>query len=365
MEGTRPLGAVVVGTGIGVIVHTPALRNAGFEVRAVVGRDPAKTARRAEIVGIPVACTSLDDALALPDVDVVTIATPPFTHAAIAHAAIAAGKHVLCEKPLARTTDEAVTLWRAAEAAGVVHFFGTEFRFFTPNAVLERVVREGRIGDPRFAFVRSQMGVLAGGGAEAPAWFSDAEEGGSWLIGAGSHGIDQIRWTLGEFDRVSATLATLAPGVRADDLFAVHFGLRSGVEGIYVGTAASRGPHSWAAQVDGSKGTAWVDGFDVWYDDGSGPRQAEVPDHLVMPPPQLPPPALIETAYDTFNATGTEIAPYTRALEVMAARIRGDFSPTDPEPATFADGVALQAVLDAIHRSAAEHTTVSVETPAL
>ena len=84
-------GAVVVGTGFGCRVHVPALRAAGFDVVALVGRDGARTARRAERSGVPHACDSLADALALPGVDAVTIATPPATHAALAIEAAHAG----------------------------------------------------------------------------------------------------------------------------------------------------------------------------------------------------------------------------------------------------------------------------------
>jgi predicted dehydrogenase len=193
-----------------------------------------------------------------------------------------------------------------------------------------------------------------------PGWFSDIEQGGSWLIGAGSHVLDQIRFTLGEFARVSASLHTFHPGVTADELFAIHFGLRSGATGVYIGTAAARGPGGWDTKIDGTQGSAWVDGFDVWFDNGRGPQLAPVPPELVMPPPVLPPPGLVETEYDTFNATGTEIAPYTRALRAMAARIRGEVAWPDIEPATFADGVALQVLIDAIRRSAAEGTTIEI-----
>src|SRR5256885_4367697 len=76
-------GVMVVGTGFGCFTHVRALRNAGFEVRAVVGRDPDKTAARAKAFEVPNALTSLQDALALPEVDAVTVASPPQTHAAI------------------------------------------------------------------------------------------------------------------------------------------------------------------------------------------------------------------------------------------------------------------------------------------
>ena len=103
--GQSKVGAIVVGTGFGVLTHLRALRGAGFEVHALVGRNPEKTAQRAQKVGVPHACTSLAEALALPGVDAVTVATPPHTHASIVLEAIALGKHVLCEKPFARNAE--------------------------------------------------------------------------------------------------------------------------------------------------------------------------------------------------------------------------------------------------------------------
>ena len=90
-------GAVVVGTGFGSRVHVPALRNAGLDVIAMVGRDAERTGRRAERLGVPAACTSLAEALALPGADVVSIASPPASHAELALEAVGAGRHVLCE----------------------------------------------------------------------------------------------------------------------------------------------------------------------------------------------------------------------------------------------------------------------------
>jgi predicted dehydrogenase len=110
MVGHESLGAVVVGTGFGCFTHVRALRAAGFDVLGVVGRDAAKTAERARRFEVPRALTSPTDALELPGVDAVTIATPPHTHAGVALAAIAAGKHVICEKPFAHDAAEARTV---------------------------------------------------------------------------------------------------------------------------------------------------------------------------------------------------------------------------------------------------------------
>ena len=145
----QPLGAVIVGTGFGVLTHLRALRGAGIEAKALVGRNPEKTRDRANKVEIEHGLTSLTEALALPGVDLVTIATPPHTHCEIALEAIAAGKHVLCEKPFARSAEEGKQMLDAAEAAGIVHMLGTEFRFSTGQALATRSVREGLIGEAR------------------------------------------------------------------------------------------------------------------------------------------------------------------------------------------------------------------------
>ena len=89
--------AAVIGTGFGCVTHVRALRGAGIEVAAVVGRDLEKTKTRAALFDVPLAFSSVDEALGLEDLDAVTIATPPHTHAEIALKAIAAGKHLICE----------------------------------------------------------------------------------------------------------------------------------------------------------------------------------------------------------------------------------------------------------------------------
>jgi len=105
------LRACVVGTSFGARIHIPALRQAGFDVVALVGTDPAKTTRRAERFGVEHACTSLGEALAF-GLDAVSIAGPPATHAPLATEAMAAGCHVLCEKPFTLDVAEAEQLVR-------------------------------------------------------------------------------------------------------------------------------------------------------------------------------------------------------------------------------------------------------------
>ncbi len=357
--------AVVVGTGFGCITHVRALRAAGFDVVALVGRDPHKTAERAELFGVKHACASLSDALQQPGVEAVTIATPPHTHAALAFEAVAAGCHVLCEKPFARDAAEARAVLDAAERAGIVHLLGTEFRFDRGQATLARAVARGAIGVPHLATVMLSVPMLAPSDAEVPAWWADREQGGGWLGAHGSQVIDQLRVTLGEIESVSATLLHLgANPSSADDTFVVHCTMESGATALLQSSAADRGPMLVETRVAGSDGTAWIDGLGdaVWVSDRNGTRAIPVDDDL--PPARRPEPlpdGLLHTTYETMTAHGLDLVPYTRLAEVFRARIAGAPEPPGPPAATFHDGVAGMAVLDAIRQSAAEDRRVTVD----
>ena len=351
---SQALGAVVVGTGFGVLTHLRALRAAGIDVGELVGRDPAKAADRATRFGVPRGSNDLGAALARPGVDIVAVVTPPFTHGPIVLAALAAGKHVLCEKPFARDLVEARAMLHAAEGAGVVHLLGTEFRFATGQAQLARVVTSGVIGEPMHAIFQLHLPSLVDPAAGVPAWWELASEGGGWLGAYGSHIVDQIRTTLGEFAGVSASLQTLAPRphMTADDTYTVHFRLQNGCTGVMTSSCASGGQFLATTKVTGRGGAAWVQGDDVWIDTGTGPTQLPPPADLPVEQPDPPPGELLHTTYDYWHSMGMDLAPYRRVYEVLRDRVLGRAVPADPIAATFADGVAAQAVLDAVHRSA-------------
>jgi len=359
---TDVLGAVVVGTGFGCLTHVRALQAAGFHVQALVGRDPDRTRQRATRFGIPHALVSLSDALSLPGTDVVSVATPPHTHLDLVLEAVAAGRHVVCEKPFAADAAQARRMEAAADAAGVVHLLGTEFRFATGQALLTRTVRAGSIGEPKLATFLLDMPLLADPAAEVPDWWSDAAQGGGWLGAHGTHVVDQIRVTLGEFTGVSATLAKVAPrAMTAEDSYMVHFRLATGVEGIMASSAAAWGPPLVVARVVGTTATAWVEGNVVRTGDGHGSHVVPTPPDLVHPAPDPPPADLMVTAYDLMHSTGIDLAPYTRLFRSLHARISGTPLPDDPAPATFADGVANMVVIDAIRQSARDHAWVDID----
>ncbi|TQF74224.1 Gfo/Idh/MocA family oxidoreductase [Rhodococcus spelaei] len=356
------LGLAVIGTGFGCITHVPAFRDAGFEVRALIGRDRDRTAERAARFDIANAVTSLDEALAAADIDAVTIATPPHTHAELAIEAAERGLHVVCEKPFAADLTQARAMLDAVERAGVVHQIGTEFRYATPQALLARQVAEGAVGTPKLATLLMHLPMFAAEGSEAPGWWTDGSAGGGWLGAQGTHMIDQIRATLGEFDSVSAGLPVVADrGQTAEDSFTVHFRTVDGVDGVLQSTVGSWGPLMMTTRIAGTGGTVWIDGDRVRHADATGEREVEVPADLTNPAPQPPPFDFFSTTYDWLHATGLDRAPYTRLADAFRRRILGEpIAATEPRPATFHDGVAGQAVLDAIRLSAAEGRSVRV-----
>ncbi len=336
----------VVGTAFGARVHVPALRAAGFDVVALVGTDPDRTARRAARVDVPVASTTLGDVLGA--VDAVTIATPPATHKLLVLAAIRAGKHVVCEKPFTLGTTEARDLVAAAERAQVTALIGHEFRWATDRAILGRAIRDGMIGEPRLATLVQYVDLVADPTARMPGWWFDRRLGGGWLGASGSHLVDQLRVWLGEFASVSAALRVVSDrAVTAEDSFTVRARMRNGCDVVLQQTAGAFGPAAGISRVTGSDGTVWIEGGRAWVADAAGARELEVPVDLRLPTP-LPASDAPGHAY-----THLEIGPYTRLCEAFRAGVED--RPTEsavPIP-TFADGLADMQVLDAIRASAA------------
>lgn len=339
-------GAAVVGTGFGARVHVPAMRAAGFEVVALVGRDRARTERRAERAGVAQACASLTEALALPDVEAVTIAAPPYAHAPLAVEACRAGRHVICEKPFALDADEAETMVMAAESAGVVALVGHEFRWAPDRAVAARAIADEVIGEPRLATLVQYVPLVADPDARVPEWWFDGPRGGGWLGASGSHIVDQVRTWFGEIASVSATLPTVARRSGAEDSFVARLTTASGVEVVLQQTAAS-----WTTSVAGltvvagTDGTLEVNGEGVWVSDRAGRRQLPVPADLALPPAAV-------SDDPRHRYTHLELGPYTRLCEALRARIDDRAASSVVPVPTFADGRACMRVLDAIRASA-------------
>jgi len=211
----------VIGTNIGCTLHIRALRAAGFEVTTLVGRDLEKTVYRAGHFAIPNALTSVDQALDS-EVDAIVIATPPATHHPLAMRAIAAGKHLICEKALALDVGHAEEMRDAADEAGLANMVCHEFRWFAQNALARQVVRSGQIGEPLHVTAQFDHTLCAPRQLDTPDWWLSRQEGGGWLRNYNAHVIDLIRYIVGEFAAVAGTVHPGADrGMTADDSYAL------------------------------------------------------------------------------------------------------------------------------------------------
>jgi predicted dehydrogenase len=337
--------ALVVGTRFGAQIHVPALRAACFDVVGLVGTNAERTARQAEANGIAQSFVDLDEAIRKTGAVAVTIASPPSTHAELTLKAIAHGCHVICEKPMASTVDEAYAMLRAAESAGITHLMGNQFRWQPERATVTRAINDGLIGEPRFLTLAGYFPLVASPEAKMPDWWFDPGAGGGWLGAHGSHLIDQVRSWLGEFASLSAALPTVSDRRGgAEDSYALRFRLANGVEGILQYTAGAWGAPADMVRVAGTQGTIWSEKGVVHVADRNGVRELAVLPDLVLPPSS--------GDKNARSAAVREPGPYIRLCEVLRAGVDGrEFSSAVPPP-TFHDGVACMEVMDAIRESA-------------
>jgi predicted dehydrogenase len=149
MRRISQVGAAVIGTGFIGTVHVEALRRIGVKVRGVLGSSPERGAAAAERLGVKRAYASLDDLLADEKVEVVHVASPNHLHHPQAKAILAAGRNVVCEKPLAMTSEESAELAHLAAASGRVNAVNFNIRMYPLNQHLRGVVRDGGLGEIR------------------------------------------------------------------------------------------------------------------------------------------------------------------------------------------------------------------------
>ena len=143
------LGAAVIGSGFIGTVHIEALRRLGVQVHGLLGSDPERGAEAATRIGVPRAYPTLEALLEDPAVDVVHVTSPNQLHYPQVKAILAAGRHVVCEKPLAVTSEESAELVRLAEASDRITAVNFNIRFYPLNQHAHRMVEEGALGEPR------------------------------------------------------------------------------------------------------------------------------------------------------------------------------------------------------------------------
>jgi predicted dehydrogenase len=149
MTSPSEIGAAVIGSGFIGTVHIEALRRLGVQVHGLLGSTPERGAVSARRLGVPHAYASLEEVLADERVEVVHVTSPNHLHYPQVLEVLAAGRHVVCEKPLALTSEESADLVRRAADAERVNAVNFNIRFYPLNQHASDIVRGGEIGDVR------------------------------------------------------------------------------------------------------------------------------------------------------------------------------------------------------------------------
>ncbi len=255
------LRVLLVGAGRAGLVHG---RNFAAGVRgarlvAIADPDPAALEQAAAELDCARTFTNADDAVSDDGVDAVVIASPTFTHAAVAVAALGAGKHVLCEKPLASTLAEAAEIQAAAAAARGVFLMGFMRRFDAGFARAAERIAAGDIGTP--LLVRS----TGRGPGLPPEWAWDATRSGGLAAEVNSHDLDTIRWFSGQ--EFASVYALGRPAKRPDiaqrypgfvDVLVATFELDGGALAQLDGACPADYGYDARAEVYGTEGVIFV-----------------------------------------------------------------------------------------------------------
>ncbi len=200
------VGVGIIGTGFGALVQLPGfLAVPGARVIGIASKDPARSAELTAAHGLPQAFDSAEALIAHPLVQLVSIATTPLEHAELTKKAIAAGKHVLCEKPFTFHGAQAQELLTLAQSAGIVHGVDFEFRELPAMQLLHAQVPS--IGTLQSATLRWEVGTWADE-KRAWRWQCDRAQGGGILGALGVHLFDAAEWLCGPMGSIRAQLET-------------------------------------------------------------------------------------------------------------------------------------------------------------
>lgn len=247
------IGVAVIGAGaIGALRAAAVAQTPGLRLAAVADlrHDLAQN------VAARHGGTATDDwqeAIARPDVGIVVVCTPPNLHARMALAAIERGKHVLCEKPLAHTLDDAEQMCAAAEARGLLLATGFNHRYFPSMAFAKRLITDGVLG--RVIRVQAYAGHPGGKEFGHP-WVHDGcVTGGGSMVDNGIHILDLTRFFMGDVETAAGVTANLVwPFETAEDNgFALFRSPAGAVASVHASWTEWRG-YQFAVEVVGTRG---------------------------------------------------------------------------------------------------------------
>jgi predicted dehydrogenase len=359
-----PVGIGIVGTGFARTTQIPGFRDCmGAKIVAIASRNRERAEAVAKEFGIEHVAGDWQELVSHPDVDLVSVVTPPATHVEISLAALEQRKAVLCEKPMALNAGEALRMVEKAEAAGVLALIDHELRFLNSRRMMRAMLQTGAIGAVRhcnYVFRSDYRGIAD----RAWDWWSDAVMGGGALGAIGSHVVDSFRWLLSaEVEKVMGMLSTHIKqrpdksngGMRAvttDDEAKLLFRFGEGPQMQDATGAASisvveSGKYENRLEVYGNKGALMVEETgELWLSPtGSGvwrPVQVDQ-DHMAQ--------GMREGSWSRgFTAFAVAIVEAMRAGKTVVK-----------DAASFADGYRVQLVLDAIRDSNESGCWVTVQ----
>jgi predicted dehydrogenase len=203
--------------------------------------------------------TDWEEAVSRKDIDAVIVCTPPDSHAAISIRAMESGKHVLCEKPLSRTVQEAEAMLRAAEVAKRTLKCGFNHRHHPAVLAGRQLLVDGTVGEPVFA--RALYGIGGRPGYERE-WRADPSVvSGGQLMEQGIHAIDILRWFLGEFETVTGLVSTAFWPIRPleDNAFAILRTDRGAIASVHA--SLTQWTNLFSIEVFGREGHFAIEGL--------------------------------------------------------------------------------------------------------
>jgi predicted dehydrogenase len=355
----------LVGTGWWAgLEHLPGLRSRDdVEVVALCGRTPAKLADLADRFEVPGRHLDWREMLARERLDVVVIATPNALHHPIALAALDAGAHVICEKPLALDSGQALEMADRAEARGRQTLTFFTHRALAAAAQVKRMVEAGILGRPLRVDARYLSASHLQPGKPA-AWRMRRAEAGTGALGdIGSHLVDLVRWWLGDVTRVTGQWHAVhrerqGGAVDADDACAFLAELACGAQGVFQASKLAAGRANYQRiELHGEGGSLVYEaapGADATWE---GRVWAGRPDRPGLEPVALA--ADLTAGLDAADNMAGRAAAYRRLTDPFMEAIRGG-PRCHPD---FGDGAAVQAVLDAVAASCDRGAWVEVDCP--
>lgn len=352
LDPDQPVRIGIIGTGIGAAVHIPVFRQLeDTEIVAIGSRRRERAEELATRHRIDFSSDDYREIVEHPDVDAVVIATPPYLHHPIAIAALEAGKHVLCEKPMARNLAEARDMVNLVRTAGVTAVVNHEYRYMPARHHVKTMMDEGFIGTPHSASIIVFRSSLADPNGRPFSWLMEREKAGGMLAASGSHYIDLLRWWFGDIKAVAGLTATMVTHRRlpdssemahvdADDNFALMLRFQNGaIATIHVCATASTDAGE-EITLSGSNGMILLQGDGALWgarNQDAGLFEVDVPRSTARKLPEF----------------GHILARPTAMLATdWISAIRSGEAPA--QVPTFEDGARVQEIIDGVHRSSAQ-----------